>query len=56
MQEIKKIRYHAAMSLAKSIIRILGFLALVVSIPFGVILLIIAEIVGILEEKDDLGL
>lgn len=43
--------YHTKMSFIKSGIRITGYVGLVFSIPVGVIVLIVAEIVGILEER-----
>lgn len=41
---------HAKISYIKSFIRIIGFLFLIKSIILGSIILIIAELVGILEE------
>lgn len=43
--------YHTKMSFIKSGIRITGYVGLIFSIPVGAIVLIVAEIVGILEER-----
>jgi len=45
-----KLTPHFYISVLKSIIRIGGFSALVSSIPLGITILIIAEVVSIFEE------
>ena len=51
MRKLKYISYHTWASLLKSGIRILGFAVLMIDIKFGAVLLIIAEVIGIMEEK-----
>lgn len=46
-----QMNYHKQMSYIKSVIRIFGYLTLIFSIFGGAMLLIIAEILGICEEK-----
>lgn len=41
---------HKLVSFIKSGVRIIGFFLLVFSIPWGVAILLIAEILGIIEE------
>jgi hypothetical protein len=41
---------HDNISFIKSIVRIIGFGVLIVSIPIGVIILILAELLGVAEE------
>lgn len=41
---------HTTISYIKSAVRIGGFVILLVSLPVGVLTLIIAEIIGIIEE------
>ena len=43
--------YHTKMSFIKSGIRITGYVGLLFSIPVGAIVLIVAQIIGILEER-----
>jgi len=45
--------FHKTISYVKSITRICGFLWLLWSIPWGVVVLIWAEILGIAEEGGD---
>ena len=45
-----KITRHFKVSVLKSIIRMVGFIALMSSLPIAVITLILAEIVSIFEE------
>jgi hypothetical protein len=42
---------HKIISLIKSIVRILGYLAIFFIPITGIVLLIVAEIIGIIEEK-----
>ena len=42
--------FHKKISLLKSIVRIAGFLLLITNLISGIVLLIIAEILGIVEE------
>ena len=48
MEKLKD--YHFRMSLIKSIVRIIGFTAILFNITVGVLVLILAEIIGIVEE------
>lgn len=41
---------HKTISLIKSIVRIIGLISLFKNIEIGIILLIIAEVIGIIEE------
>ncbi len=41
---------HRSISYAKSAVRIFGFLNLLHNLPAGVILLVVAELLGIVEE------
>ncbi len=41
---------HAKISYVKSIIRIIGYLTLIYSLKVGVILLVVSELLGIIEE------
>ena len=45
-----KITRHFKVSVIKSVMRMVGFIALLSSIPLGITVLIIAEIVSIFEE------
>ena len=46
----EKLTPHFFVSVLKSAIRIFGFTMLMSSIPFGVTILIIAEVISIIEE------
>lgn len=50
----QKIKYHTFVSFIKSAVRIMGFITLLFNIKLGAIILIVAEIIGILEEKEEL--
>ena len=41
---------HTIISFVKSFVRIVGFGVLLINIPTGVIILIIAEVIGVFEE------
>lgn len=41
---------HQTISFIKSGVRLAGYVALLVSIPMGVLWLIVSEVIGILEE------
>jgi len=41
---------HALISYVKSLVRIVGFIALVVNMPLAALTLIVAEVIGIYEE------
>jgi len=49
-QQLPDARKHQQISFIKSGIRILGYGFLVINVPTAVILLILSEIVGIIEE------
>jgi hypothetical protein len=42
--------YHTTVSYIKSLVRVIGYMALLVNIPVGAITLIGAELLGIAEE------
>jgi len=44
-------KFHKKISLIKSIIRIAGFILMLVSFPLAIGILILAEVFGILEEQ-----
>lgn len=44
---------HFYVSLAKSILRIAGFAVMIKFLPYGCIILILAEVLGIVEELVD---
>jgi hypothetical protein len=48
MPDIKR---HYVVSMGKSVMRIAGYAALLESIPIAVIILILSEILGIVEEN-----
>ena len=52
MQRIEQFRYHRMMSYMKSLIRIFGFTIMFFALEIGIVILIIAEIIGIFEEID----
>ena len=51
METKHKLSNHAKISYVKSAIRIIGFFVLLSNLPLGVLLLVGAEIVGIIEES-----
>ncbi len=50
---MKKWSYHKSMSYAKSFIRILGYVFLWVNLYIAILLLVGAEVLGILEENEE---
>ena len=50
---MRNLKFHTLMSFIKSGIRIVGFVSLTMDIQIGAIILIVAEVIGILEEKDE---
>ena len=53
MQKKQDHKYHTLISWLKSIIRIIGYIILLFDLTLGVFILIFAEIIGIVEEKDE---
>ncbi len=49
-QELPDAKLHQIISFIKSGVRIVGYLGLIFAFPYGVLLLILAEVIGILEE------
>lgn len=45
--------FHKQMSYLKSVVRIVGFLFLIVDFRLGVLLLVLAEAIGIAEEVEE---
>jgi hypothetical protein len=43
-------KLHQIISFVKSVIRIAGYLTLLVNIPLGVVILVISEVIGVGEE------
>ena len=50
VEKESKVTRHFKVSVLKSIIRMIGFMALMSSLPIAVITLILAEVVSIFEE------
>ena len=50
VEKESKITRHFKVSVLKSVMRIVGFIALLSSLPIAVVTLIIAELVSIVEE------
>lgn len=45
-----ELNYHTKISFIKSILRIIGYVIILFNIPIAVIILVLSEILGILEE------
>lgn len=45
--------YHKKMSFLKSLIRLIGYAVLVFNLSIGAVLLMLAEVIGIAEEKEE---
>lgn len=54
MRQLEDIKFHTLMSWTKSMFRIGGYGVLLINIKLAVFILIVSEIIGIYEEKEDI--